>query len=88
MDGRGWRVERPTRTTSSHEKGMSELRFLVPGISCRHCADAVAAEISKARGVNDVQIDVTTCWVAVQGWELDIEAVRAATDEAGHQADL
>jgi copper chaperone len=67
---------------------MTELRFLVPGISCRHCAVAVTAEVAKARGVETVQLEPGTNWVVVCGHDLDIDAIRAAVAEAGHQAEL
>jgi copper chaperone len=67
---------------------MTELRFLVPGISCRHCAVAVSAEVAKAPGVETVQIGPGTNWVVVCGHDLDIDAIRAAVMEAGHEAQL
>ena len=67
---------------------MTELRFLVPGMSCRHCAVAVTAEVAKARGVETVQLEPGTNWVVVCGHDLDIEDIRAAVMEAGHEAQL
>jgi copper chaperone len=67
---------------------MTELRFLVPGMSCRHCATAITAEVAKAPGVETVQIEPGTSWVVVCGHALDIEGIRAAVAEAGHQAEL
>jgi copper chaperone CopZ len=67
---------------------MTELRFLVLGISCRHCAVAVTAEVAKARGVESVQVEPGTNWVVVCGNDLDIDAIRAAVMEAGHEAEL
>ena len=67
---------------------MTELRFLVLGISCRHCAVAVTAEVAKARGVESVQVEPGTNWVVVCGNDPDIDAIRAAVMEAGHEAEL
>ena len=67
---------------------MTELRFLVPGMSCRHCAMAVTAEVARARGVETVQVEPGTRWVVVCGHDLDIEGIRAAVMEAGHEAEL
>lgn len=67
---------------------MSELRFMVPGITCRHCAEAVSAQISRVFGVEDMRVDHETRWAVVWGQELDVEAIRTAVDEAGHSADL
>ena len=67
---------------------MTELRFRVPGISCRHCVTAITAEVAKAPGVETVQLEPGTNWVVVCGQDLDIEGIRAAVAEAGHQAEL
>jgi copper chaperone len=67
---------------------MTELRFRVPGISCPHCVTAITAEVAKAPGVETVQLEPGTNWVVVCGQDLDIEGIRAAVAEAGHQAEL
>jgi copper chaperone CopZ len=67
---------------------MTELRFLVPGMACRHCAVAVTAEVAKARGVETVQVEPGTNWVVVCGHDLDIEGIRIAVMAAGHEAEL
>jgi copper chaperone CopZ len=67
---------------------MTELRFLVPGMSCRHCVSAVTDEVAKARGVETVQVEPDTNWVVVCGHDLDIEGIRVAVMQAGHQAEL
>ena len=67
---------------------MTELRFLVPGISCRHCAIAIAAEVAKTSRVETVQVEPGTNWVVVCGRDLDIEGIRAAVMAAGHEPDL
>ena len=67
---------------------MTELRFLVPGISCRHCASAIGAEVAKAHGVETVQVEPGSRWVVVCGHDLDIDDIRAAVMEAGHKAQL
>jgi copper chaperone CopZ len=67
---------------------MTELRFLVPGILCRHCAIAITAEVAKAPGVETVQVEPGTSWVVVCGQDLDIEGIRTAVAAAGHQAEL
>jgi copper ion binding protein len=66
---------------------MTQLRFRVPGMTCDHCVNAVTGEIEKVSGVTKVDVDLTTKWVDVEGTE-DVEAVRAAVDEAGYEADL
>jgi copper chaperone len=67
---------------------MTELRFLVPGISCRHCVVAVTAEVAKAPGVETVQLEPGTHWVVVCGQDLDLDDIRAAVMAAGHEPEL
>jgi copper chaperone len=67
---------------------MNELRFMVPGMSCGHCADAISVALSKLTGVGGVDIDVTSAWVIVRGQGFEISAVQAAVNETGHVAEL
>lgn len=67
---------------------MTELRFLVQGISCRHCVVAVTAEVAKAQGVETVQLEPGTKWVVVCGQDLDLDDIRAAVMAAGHEPEL
>ena len=67
---------------------MTELRFLVPGIACRHCAVVVTSEVAKAGGVDTVEIEPGTKWMVVWGHDLDLEGIRAAAVAAGHEAEL
>jgi copper chaperone CopZ len=61
---------------------MSEITYTVPGMSCRHCEDAVSSELSQVAGVQSVEVDLDTKLVT----ELDDAALRAAIDEAGYEA--
>jgi copper chaperone CopZ len=65
---------------------MSEITYTVPGMSCRHCEDAVSSELSQVAGVQSVEVDLDTKLVTVRGNELDDAALRAAIDEAGYEA--
>jgi copper chaperone len=67
---------------------MTELRFVVPGISCRHGVSAVTTEVAKARGVETVQIEPGSNWVVVCGHDLNVDDIRTAVMRAGHQAEL
>jgi copper chaperone CopZ len=67
---------------------MNELRFMVPGMSCGHCADAITVALSELSGVADVAIDATSAWVIVRGQGFEISAVQAAVSETGHVAEL
>jgi copper chaperone CopZ len=67
---------------------LAELRFKVPAITCKHCADAIATELAELPCVGHVDIDPVTRWVSVCGSDLDVDSIRAAVDSAGHPPDL
>ena len=64
---------------------MSELTLTVPDMSCDHCVRAITDEVTGVSGVTDVQVDLETKLVRVQGDDIDAEAVRAAVVEAGYE---
>ena len=60
--------------------------YTVTGMTCGHCAQAVTDEIIALTGVDDVQVDVASGAVTVTCADpLDVDAVRAAVDEAGYE---
>lgn len=60
--------------------------YAVTGMTCGHCVASVTEEISGLEGVTGVQVDLPTGKVTVtSAAPLEIEAVRAAVDEAGYQ---
>lgn len=60
--------------------------YLVEGMTCGHCTNAVTTEVSKLAGVSQVAIDLATGEVVVTSEaELDRADVRAAVDEAGYE---
>ena len=68
---------------------MATTTYTVRGMTCGHCVNAVTEEISEITGVTSVEIDLveggdSPVTVASEA-ELDIEAVRAAVDEAGYE---
>jgi copper chaperone len=65
---------------------MEELTYDVPGMSCAHCEEAVATELSAVDGVESVAVDLAAKTVVVRGSALDDAALRAAIDEAGYEA--
>lgn len=67
-------------------ESVSELRFQVPGMTCGHCVNAVKTEVAGVAGVTSVDVDLETKNVVVQGAHLDLEAIKAAVDEAGYEA--
>lgn len=58
----------------------------VKGMTCEHCVSAVSAELAKLRGVQDVVVDLDTGKVTVTSdTDLEVDAVKAAVDEAGYE---
>lgn len=62
---------------------MSTLQYLVPGVSCDHCKNAIEGEVSKVPGVARVEVDVDAKRVVVEG-EASPDDVVAAIGEAGY----
>ncbi len=60
--------------------------YTVPAIHCAHCVASIREEVSEVEGVDDVDVDLDTKIVTVQGSHLDDAAVRAAIEEAGYAA--
>lgn len=56
----------------------------VTGMTCGHCAQAVTTEVSAIQGVTDVQVDVETGKVVVDGEGFTDAQVAEAVDEAGY----
>lgn len=66
---------------------METMELKVPGMSCGHCEAAVKGEIAKLPGVASVSVDLDTKVVVVEGEGLDWDAIAAAVDEAGYEAE-
>ena len=59
---------------------------MVAGMTCEHCATAVRTEISRLRGVTEVDVDVASGEVRIAGEALpDGAALRAAIETAGYE---
>ncbi|MCZ7472917.1 MULTISPECIES: heavy-metal-associated domain-containing protein [unclassified Micromonospora] len=62
-----------------------ETTYQVSGMTCGHCVNSVSTELSALPGVTDVQVDLAGGRVTVTSQNpLDVDAVRAAVDEAGY----
>ncbi|GAA2336894.1 heavy-metal-associated domain-containing protein [Streptomyces kunmingensis] len=71
---------------SAPAEGSVTTVYEVKGMTCGHCEDAVAGEISELAGVASVQAVAASGQVTVvSAAPLDEEAVRAAVDEAGYE---
>ena len=58
----------------------------VDGMTCGHCVHAVGEEIGRLPGVTNVEVDLASGSVTVQSdHQLDLDAVRAAVEEAGYE---
>ncbi len=67
---------------------MSETKiYSVPGMHCGHCSAAVTDELKGVLGVDEVAVDLDSKLVTVTGSALDDDALRAAIDEAGYEAE-
>lgn len=64
---------------------MTEQTYLVDGMTCQHCVNAVREEVGRIPGVESVDVDLDTKKVVVHGEGVTDEAVRAAVEEAGYE---
>lgn len=58
--------------------------YLVPGISCENCKNAIEDALGDVPEVTGVEVDVAAKSVAVEGNATE-QAVRGAIDEAGFE---
>lgn len=65
---------------------MTTQTYTVTGMTCEHCVSAVRTEVGGLAGVTGVDVDLATGEVMVHSEQpLELEAVRAAVDEAGYE---
>jgi copper ion binding protein len=61
-------------------------KFLVPGVSCQHCVNAVNKEVGALSGVQKVEVNLDTKVVTVEhGDQVVPAAIIAAIQEAGYE---
>jgi copper chaperone len=63
------------------------LTYRVDGMTCDHCKAAVNSEVAKVAGLKAVDVDLETKLVRVSGDRVDHDAIVAAVDEAGYDAE-
>ena len=63
------------------------MTYIVYGMTCGHCVNAVRTEVGTVPGVAAVDVDLDTKRVVVRGDAVDDAAVRAAIAEAGYEAE-
>lgn len=61
--------------------------YNVPGMSCAHCVAAVEGALAAVPGVEEAHADLDTKLVEVRGADLRDEALRAAIEDAGYEAE-
>jgi copper chaperone len=65
---------------------MTTEKFLVPGVSCQHCVNAVNKEVSALSGVQRVEVNLDSKVVTVEhGEQVTPAAIIAAIQEAGYE---
>ena len=65
--------------------GTPNRTYIVEGMTCEHCVNAVTDEVGKVPGVTGVAVDLANKTVTVTGEAIDDAAVGAAVDEAGYE---
>ncbi|MEO6713990.1 MAG: heavy-metal-associated domain-containing protein [Mycobacteriales bacterium] len=64
---------------------MTTAIYTVTGMTCGHCVSSVTEEVSALPGITGVEVDLEAGALTVSGdAAADIEAVRAAVEEAGY----
>jgi copper chaperone len=65
---------------------MTTSSYVVAGMTCAHCVQAVSTEVGAIPGVTGVEVDLATGSVTVTS-DLSVDAaqVRAAVEEAGYE---
>ena len=58
--------------------------MMVEGMSCGHCEMAVKNALKEVDGVQDVNVDLSTGKVEVEGENLQDNLLTGAVDEAGY----
>ena len=81
-------MRRKDHTLWGYNRSMSEtLTYRVPGMHCGHCKAAIEKEVGAVAGVEQIEVDLDAKVVKVHGRELEDQALRAAIDEAGYEAE-
>lgn len=60
------------------------IRLTIQGMNCGHCVKRVTNALKEVAGVTDVKVDLADNSATVTGTP-DIEALKAAVDEAGYE---
>ena len=64
---------------------MSERTYVVTGMTCEHCVNAVTEEVGRVDGVQAVDVDLASGRVRVTGTAYSDAQIEEAIDEAGYE---
>lgn len=64
---------------------METREYVVEGMTCGHCVQAVTAEVQGVPGISEVAVELEGGRLVVTGDAIDESAVAAAVDEAGYR---
>lgn len=77
-----------TRAHGSNESALITTEFAVTGMTCGHCVSSVSEELDALDGVESVEVDLNAGGASrvtlTSQNALEVEAVRAAVNEAGY----
>ena len=59
--------------------------YTVQGMTCSHCVLSVTEEVSEVAGVRQVDVDLASDRLAVDGDGFSDDAIRAAVADAGYE---
>ena len=63
---------------------MNELTINVGGMTCNHCKKTVETNLKKINGIKDIQIDLPTGNVNIQGDNLNTEEIQETITGLGY----
>jgi copper chaperone len=64
---------------------MTEHRYTIIGMTCRHCVLSVEEEVAEVRGVVEVDVDLESGRLRVAGESVSAAAIRGAVAAAGYE---
>lgn len=64
---------------------MQTREFVIDGMTCGHCVQAVTNEVQSVAGVTEVAVELDGGRLIVTGDSIDEGAIAAAVDEAGYR---
>ena len=62
------------------------IEFIVTGMTCDHCVNAVTNALKELDGVSDVSVSLEAKSAVVTGSVIDVAKVIAAIEEEGYEA--